>query len=110
MDHFDLDLRCSSWEEADDTRNPQDRKDKGNLGFRNFLARWVGVQAEVEAARNFVGGIDSAAADFAVAAAAAGVAAAGNGDFAASMGAEVGKPAIERDRPLGCKLQRRPEH
>lgn len=84
MDHLDPDLHCSSWEEADDTRNPQDRKDKDNLGFRNFLARWVGVQAEVEAARNFVGGIDSAAADFAVAADDAdGVAAAGTGDFAA---------------------------
>ena len=84
MDHSDSDLRCSSWEEADDTRNPQDRKDKGNLGFRNCLARWVGVQVEVEAARNFVGGIDFAAADFAVAADdVGGVAAAGNGDFAA---------------------------
>ena len=26
------------------------------------------------------------------------------------MGAEVGKLAIERDRPLGCKLRCRPEH
>lgn len=80
MDHFDPDLHCSSLEEADDTRNPQDRKDKGNRGSQNFLAQWAGVQVGVEAARNYVGGIDSAAADFAVAAAAA---AADSGDFAA---------------------------
>ncbi len=83
MDHFDPDLHCSSLEEADYTRNHQDRKDKGNPGFRNFLAHWVGVQAEVEAARNFVGGIDSVAADFADAADAAAAAAAGSGDSAA---------------------------
>ncbi len=92
MDHFDPGLHCSSLEEADYTRNHQDRKDKGNRGFRNFLAQWAAVQAEVEAARNFVGGIDSVAADFAVADddaaaadaadAAAADAAAGSGDFA----------------------------
>ena len=84
MDHFDPDLHCSSLEEADDTRNPQDRKGKGNRGFRNFLAQWAVVQAEVEAARNFAGGIDSVAADFAVAVDDADdAAAAGTGDFAA---------------------------
>ena len=72
MDHFDPALHCSSLEEADYTRNHQDRKDKGNRGFRNFLAQWAAVLAEVEAARNFVGGIESVAA----------AAAAGSGDFA----------------------------
>ena len=81
MDHFDPDLHCSSLEEADYRHNPQDQKGKGNRGFRNFLAQRVGVQVEVGAARNFVGGIDSVAADFAVAAADA--AAVGSGDFVA---------------------------
>ena len=90
MDHFDPDLRCSSLEEADYTRNHQDRKDKDTQGSRNYLAQWAGVQAGVEAAHNYVGGIDSVAADFAVAAAVAAAdaaadaaAAAGSGDFAA---------------------------
>ena len=85
MDHFDPDLHCSSLEEADDTRSHQDRKDKGNRDYRSSLAHWAAVRAEVEAAHNFVGGIDSVAADFAGAAedAAADAAAAGNGDFAA---------------------------
>ena len=81
MDHFDPDLHCSSLEEVDYTHNHQDRKDKGNRGFRNFLAQWAAVQVEAEAARNFVGGIDSVGADSAVADGDA--AAAGSGDFAA---------------------------
>lgn len=88
MDHFDPDLRCSSLEEADYTRNHQDRKDKDTQGSRNYLAQWAGVQAGVEAAHNYVGGIEFVAADFAVAVAAAvddddAAAAAGSGGFAA---------------------------
>ena len=88
MDHSDPDLHCSSLEEADDMRSHQDRKEKGNRDYRNSLAQWAAVQAEVEAAHNFVGGIDSVAADFAVAAEdaaadAADAAAAGSGDFVA---------------------------
>ena len=112
MDHSDPDLHCSFWEEADDTRNPRDQKDKGTRGSQNFLVQWAAAQAEVEAARNYVGEIDSVAADFAVAAAdavdAVDAAAAGSDDFAAWMRAEVGKPATERDRPLGCTLRCRP--
>lgn len=82
MDHFDLDLHCSSLEEADYTRNHQDRKGKGNRGFRNSLAQWAEVRVGVGVARNYVGGIDFVAADFAVAVDVVD-AAAGSGDFAA---------------------------